>query len=298
MHMVDTGHQVSQLHADALGQLPLLQGRLTVAALAQAVDRSIGHRFQDASPDERTIGHYIASLRGADLGLAVLCAAGDEVAWEHVVLTYRPPLYRAARVLLRDDAAGRELADTLWAELYGVGHTRASLESGVERRSLFRYFHGRSTLVTWLRSVLAQRHIDAVRAGQRVEPLEADAGDVPDTATRRDVTIGHDAGPDRYRLAELFRGVLETVLAALDPPDRLRLGCYYVQRLTLAETGRILGEHEATVSRKLARTRRRLRRILEDELKNQHRLTTAEIALCYRYVVDETPFDLREVLEP
>ena len=54
----------------------------------------------------------------------------------------------------------------------------------------------------------------------------------------------------------------------------MRLGCCYTQELTLAETGRILGEHEATVSSKLARTRTRIREHVElsAQALGQHRL--------------------------
>jgi hypothetical protein len=68
-------------------------------------------------PAPDVLAAYISSLRIEDLALAVACVAGDELAWEHVVITYRPILYRAASVLTGDDAAGRELADTLCAEL-------------------------------------------------------------------------------------------------------------------------------------------------------------------------------------
>ena len=296
--MVDTRRLVTRLHESAVDELPLLKERLSVVALGEAVDRSLAHRFRDTEPDERAVAAYVGALRGADLGLAVLLGAGDEVAWEHAVLTYRPPLFRAARALVGDDAGGRELADSLWAELYGVGHSRASLEPAAERRSLLRYFHERSTLATWLRSVLAQRHVDVVQSRQRIDSLDAEENGHPEHSLADRLAPHEDHSPDRSRLASLFRHVLEAALASLDPPDRLRLACYYVQQLTLAETGRILGEHEATVSRKLARTRRHLRRAVEDALGVQHRLSAAEIAQCYEYVVDETPLDLREVLEP
>ena len=67
----------------------------------------------------------------------------------------------------------------------------------------------------------------------------------------------------------------------------MRLGCYYTQELTLAETGRILGEHEATVSRKLACTRTRIREHVEQALTRAHGLSPAEIELCYQYAVDQ-----------
>ena len=54
----------------------------------------------------------------------------------------------ASTLHLRDLGTGRELADSLYADLFGLD-TRDG-----ERRSLFRYYHGRAKLTTWLRSVL------------------------------------------------------------------------------------------------------------------------------------------------
>ena len=56
-----------------------------------------------------------------------------------------------------------------------------------------------------------------------------------------------------------MREVLGSVIAALEPRDRLRLGCYYAQEMTLAQIGRLIGEHEASVSRHLARIRRAMK---------------------------------------
>ena len=99
-----------------------------------------------------------------DLELARQCAAGEEPAWERFVLEYRPLLYRAADAL--DSTGGaRDLADSLYADLYGMP------EGGNERRSLFRYFQGRSSLATWLRAVLAQRYVDRLRAQKRMEQI-------------------------------------------------------------------------------------------------------------------------------
>ena len=100
----------------------------------------------------------------ADLDLARLCADGDEHAWERFVREYRPLLYRAADALDRTHGA-REIADSLYAELYGVNGKTGT------RQSLFRYYEGRSSLATWLRAVLAQRYVDRLRTQRRVEPL-------------------------------------------------------------------------------------------------------------------------------
>ena len=298
--------QVASLLARALKRVPFLKGRLAVETFTEGVARSVGHRFRDDPPGPDAIAAYIDLLRIDDLAVAVACEAGDEQAWEHVVLTYRPVLYRAASILTGDDAAGRELADTLWAELYGVGRTRASMESGGARRSLLAYYHGRAKLSTWLRSVLAQRHIDIVRAHQRLESLDArgasDAGDDPqgDRPSPVSTLVAPDSGeaePDRARYVAACRHTLQSALADLDPGDRLRLSCYYVQELKLAEIGHLFGEHEATVSRRLSRARKRVRSEVERLLVDQHRLTPGEIELCYQYMVDDSSVDLARMLE-
>ena len=215
-----------------------------------------------------------------DLELARQCAAGDEQAWERFILEFRPLLYRAADALDRTGGA-REVADSLYADLYGLQ------EKDGERRSLFRYFQGRSSLGTWLRAVLAQRYVDHLRAQRRVEPLpeEASAPDVP------------APDPDRPRYLALVRQALGQAVGRLAARDRLRLACYYVQELTLAETGRVLHEHEATASRQLARTRRALREDVERELRRENGLTDDQVARAFEFTTEDAgPTDLQQML--
>ena len=178
------------------------------------------------------------------------------------------------------------LADTLWAELYGVGRTRASVEPGGVRRSLLAYYHGRAKLSTWLRSVLAQRHVDVVRGHRRSESLDTDddRSDGPSAASKLVALDAGEAEPDCARYVAACRHALQAALLDLDPGDRLRLSCYYVQELKLAEIGHLFGEHEAPVSRKLSRARKRVRTEVERRLREQHRLTPDEIELCYQYM--------------
>jgi len=68
---------------------------------------------------------------------------------------------------------------------------------------------------------------------------------------------------------------LHKTIDALAPRDRLRLSYYYVQELTLAETGALLGEHESTVSRGLARIRAEIRRNVEGALRKDYGLSDA-----------------------
>jgi RNA polymerase sigma factor (sigma-70 family) len=227
----------------------------------------------------------------ADLELAQRCAAGDPAAWDRFVLEYRPVLYRAADALDRHGAA-REVADSLYAELFGV---RRSGDDKGEPQSLFRYFQGRSSLATWLRAVLAQRYVDRLRSSRRLEQLreEGDAGAGPGINARALVAPASEPDPERSRYTALLASVLARVVSALQPRDRLRLSAYYVQDLTLAQVGRLLQEHEATVSRQLARTRRAIRADVERTLREEGGLDDAQVAECLAAVAaDPGPLDL------
>lgn len=234
----------------------------------------------------------------ADLELARRCAAGDEQAWERFILEYRPVLYRAADALDPTGSA-RELADSLYADLYGIP------KDDGQRKSLFSYFQGRSSLATWLRAVLAQRYVDRIRAQRRLVSLPdeehqpegpAEAGPYQ---SRGGVHQSSDPAPDpdRARHLQLLQDALGGAIAGLDARDRLRLSCYYAQSLTLAETGRLLQEHEATVSRQLARTRKVIREQVERRLRDEGKLKDAQINQCFRSASEDAgPIDLEQML--
>lgn len=194
-------------------------------------------------------------------------------------------LYRSADALEAGGGA-RDLADSLYAELFGVG------ARGDERPSLFRHYHGRSSLATWLRAVLAQRYVDRMRARQRLDPLPAEetAQTLAAAPPRPD--------PDRQRRRDVIARALGQAVAALPPRERLRLGCYYAEGLTLAQTGRLLGEHEASVSRQLARTRKTIRTAVERFLRADAGLTDAQITQCFAEIAEDPgTLDLSHLLD-
>jgi hypothetical protein len=94
-----------------------------------------------------------------------------------------------------------------------------------------------------------------------------------------------------------MRRAMTRALARLTARDRLRVGCYYAEELTLAQIGRSLGEHEATVSRHLKRTRQALRDDVERELRDVDRLSAEGIAQCFASVTDDPgPLDVAEMM--
>jgi RNA polymerase sigma factor (sigma-70 family) len=210
---------------------------------------------------------------------------GCEAAWEHFVLEFRPVLVRVASRNAPPDAA-RDVADSIYAELYGL-ETRDGI-----RRSIFDYYHGRSALVSWLRAVVAQRLVDRAREGRRLEPLP-EAGEAGEP-----VASNPPPDVDRGRLLPTVRAAFKASIAALEPRDRLRLSLYYTQDLTLAAIGRTIGESEATASRKLDRTRRDLRAAVERRLREGHGMTEREVRESFEYARTDPAFDVARALPP
>ena len=269
---------------------------------AAALERSARKALTPRSVTPQRLKEYLSALHLEDLALATACVEGCEAAWEHFFSTYRAYLRAAASAILRckvGSAEACDLADSLFSELYGL-----AVGKGPER-SLFRYFHGRSSLKTWLRAVLAQRHIDSIRAGRRFEEL---AGDETGDARQR-MPLGPEtppADPHRERYVASFTRALQTALERLEPREKERLCLYYAEEKTLAEIARLLGEHESSVSRHLDRVRRDLRQAVEDILRDglaaangcavQPGLSDAEITLCFEYSAADSPIDLDKLL--
>jgi len=246
------------------------QWGLSLDRYRDALETSVTHAFPSTRPDRSTLETYIGGLHHDDLALAAACADGLEAAWEHFMETHRPLLYRAADALAPAGGA-RDLADALYGDLYGV-----AVRDGV-RRSLFHYFHGRSRLATWLRAVLAQRHVDRWRNTRDTTALPADdAMPAPSETSPPD--------PDRPKYVAAAHDALEHAVEQLPARDRLRLRCYYVQHVPLAAIGRMFGEHEATASRHLSRIRNTIRATTTERLRSEHRFDDRAIAECLRSV--------------
>ena len=264
--------------------------QLPASAFADAVRRSVAHRFSGPVPQGNALERYLDTLHVVDLALACACEEGDERAWERFILKLRPALYRAGRAI-----TGDETRDAIWrtrstpscmawvvaaAPRTSAGCCSATITAG-------------APLATWLRAVLAQRHVDHARTTRRTVTVE-------DHELERVARAGHEASqepdPDRERHLAVLRVALRHALGSLAPQDRLRLGCYHTQGMTLAAIGRLLGEHEATVSRRLARARRKIRGALERALAEEG-LTTAESQTCFEHAAEHWPFDLTAELQ-
>src|SRR6185436_3684570 len=168
--------------------------KVPAEVFSNALERSAEKAFAGRTPSEAELDRYYDSLHLPDLALACACAMGREEAWDHFVREFRPAMYRAADAI---DAGGgaREIANALYAELFGLKE-----KDGV-RQSVFRYFHGRSSLATWLRSLIAQRFVDRHREIRNLEPLPDEGSTAPLRARASDLN------PDRARFVAAMRAV-------------------------------------------------------------------------------------------
>ena len=95
----------------------------------------------------------------------------------------------------------------------------------------------------WLRTILAQRHVDHYRRTHREEPIEDVDLPAPDPAPESPA----------QQLSQLERAI-EMAIGLQIPEERFLLAAYYLDGQTLLQIALVLGVHEATISRRLRRT--------------------------------------------
>jgi RNA polymerase sigma-70 factor (ECF subfamily) len=212
------------------------------------------------------LDEYCLTLRIEDLVLARACAAGNERAWEVFMLRFREKLYDVARQITREDSAGRELADCVYADLYGTK------VRGEERVSKLSFYNGRGSLDGWLRTVLAQEYVNTYRKQRRLVSLDEESEEGVQFAAPAE----EDTPPAHPALAR----ATEDALKALTPEDRFVLSSYFLDNRTLRDIGRTLRVHESTISRKVEKLTKNLRKqILKNLTKRGLSRRQAEEAL-------------------
>ncbi len=280
MAAAETSEQFIERHSAAIAQVYWRSRAAAYGVAPQALAEAL-YRGACSTPEAGidAAARYLESVHAEDLALACALMLGEAKAWEEFMTRYRPILYGAARAIAREETRARELADSLWAELYGI---RTAADA---RRPILVYFHGRSSLKTWLHAVLARRHIDTLRAERREEPLES-------TDPRHLAVESDRPDPDGRRYLALIGGALSEALGALKARDRLRLAYHYADGLTLKQIGALMDEREWTVSRRLKRTRESLRKKVERALRSAG-LGSEQIRQCYDYALEGWSFELR-----
>lgn len=271
---------------------------LEIESLAPRI-RSVLNKYllrNDENAPAQAISEFIDGLQGDDLCLIVACEHGDQLAWTDLVERYSPTVRSAARSASTNEDAAQDLAQSIWAELHGL----RSREDGKPAGKLA-YYSGRGSLAGWLRAVVAQLAVDQHRKQSRLVQTEEDADfdRLARAAPDRQEVFAVGGGlenPEDALSDKLAGAVVETALARsikdLSAEDRLLVKLYYFDNLRLREAGTVLGVHEATASRRLARIHSELRRRVEEILINEHGWTKAETERSFTQVVLHLESDL------
>jgi RNA polymerase sigma-70 factor (ECF subfamily) len=225
--------------------------------------KSSGHRYGLSEVEFGCILEQVAAkyLPGADgprreqfwrelkleeLALARACAAGHDLAWTAFLTRYREKLYDIARGITKEDSQARDLADSIYGDLYGTAERDGC------RVSRLNLYMGRGSLEGWLRTVIVQEFVNRYRKRKRLVSLEEQAEEGVQFSA---------ADPDPLPAPDSRLGsAVDEALNRLGTEDRLVLASYYLDDRTLTEIGRLVGVHESTISRRLEKLLKGLRK--------------------------------------
>jgi RNA polymerase sigma-70 factor, ECF subfamily len=269
--------------------------RLTAIAMRAGIESGSPERPGRANGAGRT-EDLLSTIRANELCLAIACECGDEMAWRHFESEYRHSMQSAARSLTKDEAEAEDLIQFVFGELYGVRM------DGDRRLSKLGHYSGRGSLGGWLRAVIYQCFIDRKRQTTRFEQVE----EIEEFDRLANVAAKHLNGSgsahihqngeiEDTRLRQATEEAMTQAFAEIEPRDRLLLNYYYFDDLTLREIGMLMGVHEATISRWLARAQREVKRKTEDFLQRSYGLRRAEVAECLE-IAARTELDVRKML--
>ena len=227
---------------------------------------------QVASREQQVV--FFAKLCLTDLVLARACAEGKATAWEHFMALYRQPLTRIAVAITKSETLGSDLADALYAELYGL-----SIRDGRRRCPLDSYMGGGS-LLGWLRTTLAQRHIDNHRHTFREQPLDEgfNIENIPGLKPEAE---------NIPAVLPILSTALEEALRARPPEDRFLLAAYYLDGRTQLQIAQDLNVSESKVSRK--------RQHLIEDLRKQVLRNLQKLGLSWRAAEEALGTDPRDL---
>lgn len=259
--------------------------------LSDVIDQTTGNPGPAAATRE-AVGEYFASINCDDLCLALACAKGDEGAWEDFYRDYRSYMINIARTMTQDAGAAEQLADSAFAELYGLR------ESGGTRVSKFSFYSGRGSLRGWLRAVVYQLSADLHRQTSRFvqteEPDDIDRLVHMATTPDRAVTTEIEFIRKRYRAA--VADAFGRAISSLESRERLLLAYYYYDQMTLREIGQLFNVHEATISRWLTKVQKHTRKLVEKSLARDHHFKRREVTEAIELAAEQMDINVREYL--
>jgi RNA polymerase sigma factor (sigma-70 family) len=246
------GRETDAVTAEVLG-LIRTRVRLRFAFTAeQFAQFLLGRAHEAGCADDPTPWLRLLSLD--DLYLAQACANHDERAWAECADVHFAFMREFAGRFLGSTDAG-EMTDRVIADLW-------------EKRKLAGYA-GRSSLRTWLGTVVANA---AIQAGKAIKRRAAAVESESATAERLRVL-----SPEDREAARLLAEVTVEAIEALPPDEKLLLLLHYEQGLSLDRMAPLLATSKATLSRRLKRLRDDMRTSIERVARQRYGATATAV---------------------
>jgi len=245
------------------------------------------------------IAKFIDEMQADDLCLIIACERGDESAWNDLVERFKPTVRSAARAASSNEDAAEDLAQSIWAELYGL-----RVRTDGRPASKLAYYSGRGSLAGWLRAVVAQLAVDTFRKQSRLvqteeetefDRLARDAQDGHGQTIVAGIPSPEESISNNFAQADMQQALGKAV-QELGAEDRLLVKLYYFDNLRLREAGAVLGVHEATASRRLTRIQTDLRKRVSKILIDERGWTQAETERSFAEVAQFLETDLEALL--
>lgn len=232
---------------------------------------SIVCRHLDGSVEESAVTAFARRLYLRDLYLACGCVHKSEKAWAILDLRYRKFITDLVRFCYRHGTDNEEIADSIVCSLY------LNDRSGRQRIASY---DGRSSLATWLRVIVIHRAIND--RNERKPAADEGLVDVPDGRALTNLESSLRA----QRYGNILRQSLAQALCEINEKERLMLLWRYEQNLQLGEIARLMGIHQANVTRQMVRLHAKLRESVVERLATQHHMSASAIEECLADVVD------------
>lgn len=255
----------------------------------------------NATATAQDINDFIDGMQADDLCLIIGCEQSDESAWSELVARFTATVRSAARSASANEDAAEDLAQSIWAELYGLRIGKDGKPS-----SKLAYYSGRGSLAGWLRAVVAQLAVDTYRKQSRLVQTEEDtdldrlARELPNMSDGQAGVVSGLQDPEQAisnRFAQSdIQQALSVALSEVDAEDRLLVKLYYFDNLRLREAGLVLGVHEATASRRLARIHTELRKRVSQILIEERGWSKAETERSFAEVAQNIDADLEALV--
>ena len=249
----------------------------------------------DPNTSHQEIAKFIDEMQADDLCLIIACERGDENAWTDLVERFTATVRSAARAASANEDAAEDLAQSIWAELYGL-RTR---KDGTPASKLA-YYSGRGSLAGWLRAVVAQLAVDTFRKQARLvqteedtdlDQLARDTGSPDGQPMIAGLPSPEEAMSNRFAQVDMQKALNQAV-QELAADDRLLVKLYYFDNLRLREAGAVLAVHEATASRRLTRIQNDLRKRVTKILVEERGWTQAETERSFSEIAQHLDADL------